>query len=114
MEIEGYDFGEMIVDGKVYHRDLIITPSRIIDNWWRVEGHRLTLDDLKDVMGEKFEVLVIGTGYSGLMRVDREVIEEFKRRGIEVIIKPTRDAVEEFNRLVKSGRKVVGAFHLTC
>jgi len=45
--IDYYDFGVIIVDGRKYSRDLIITPKRIISNWWRVEGHKLCLEDLK-------------------------------------------------------------------
>jgi len=113
-KIEHYDFGEMIVNGKEYRHDLIITPDRIIDNWWRIEGHRLQLADLQDLEGVDFEYLVIGTGYSGLMRVDPEVIDAFERRGVKVLVYNTREAVRKYNELVEKGKKVVGAFHLTC
>ncbi len=112
--IEHYDFGEIIVDGKKYSRDLIITPSRIISDWWRIEGHMLFLKDLEDILDEEFEYLVIGTGYYGFMRVSDEVFKEMNRRGVKVIAKPTGEAVKEFNTLSSRGAKVVGAFHLTC
>jgi len=114
VRIESYDFGVMVVNGKRYFRDLIITPSRIIENWWRDEGHKLKLKDLKDLKDEEFDILIVGTGYNGLMKVEREVLEEYKRKGVEVIAKPTREAVEEYNKAIRSGKRVVGAFHLTC
>ena len=114
MIIEFYDFGEMVVNGKRYLRDLIITPSRIIPNWWRKEGHRLCLEDLKEVLDEQVDAVVLGTGYYGLVKVEDEVIDYFESRGIRVIVKPTCEAVREFNNLVSQGRKVLGAFHLTC
>jgi len=112
--IDYYDFGEIVVDGRTYYRDLIITPKRIISNWWRIEGHKLFLDDLKDVLNEDFEYIVIGTGYYGYMVVMEEVFKYMEERGIKIIVKPTRDAVKEYNSLVAKGAKVVGAFHLTC
>ena len=112
--IEYYDFGEIVVDGRTYYRDLIISLKRIISNWWRKEGHKLFLDDLKEVLNEDFEFLVIGTGYYGYMVVMEEVIKYMEERGIKIIVKPTRDAVKEYNNLVTKGTKVVGAFHLTC
>ncbi len=112
--IEHYDFGEIVVNGRKYNRDIIITPNRIISDWWRIEGHILFLDDLKDVLNEEFEYLVIGTGYHGFMRVSDEVFREMSKREVKVIAKPTREAVEEFNLLSSKGAKVVGAFHLTC
>jgi len=112
--IEYYDFGEIVIDGVRYTRDLIITPKGVIANWWREEGHMLRVKDLKDVLNEDFEVLVIGTGYSGLMKVHPDVLEEMRRRGVEVIVRRTRDACKVHNELCSRGRKVITALHLTC
>jgi len=113
MVIEHYDFGEMIVDGKRYTSDLIIFPGRIKSNWWRREGHKLHIDDLREVINEKPEILVVGTGYSGIMKVPRETIEYVEKEGIKIIVKPTPEAYKIFNDLSKK-HNVVGAFHLTC
>ncbi|RLI30667.1 hypothetical protein DRO48_02760, partial [Candidatus Bathyarchaeota archaeon] len=45
--IEAYGFGYIVVDGKRYTSDVIIFPDRVMDGWWRKEGHRLYVDDLK-------------------------------------------------------------------
>ena len=63
----------MVVDGQTYTSDLIIFPEKIKDSWWRKSGHRLCLEDLEDVFQEKPEVLVIGTGFYGLMKTEEEV-----------------------------------------
>ncbi|MCD6278046.1 MAG: Mth938-like domain-containing protein [Desulfurococcales archaeon] len=112
--IDDYDFGVMIIRGKVYKKDLIITPKAINDEWWRIEGHRLQIADVRDYVLEDVDAVVIGTGYDGLMSVDDEVIKVFKDRGKEVLIAKTKDAVNIYNDLVSNGRKVLGFFHLTC
>jgi len=112
--IEHYDFGTIVIGGREYRSDVIITPRGVYSDWWRLEGHRLQLADVRDYLCEKVDAVVIGTGYSGFMRVDREVIEEFKRRGIEVYVTNTRRAVEIYNDLVKQGKKVMAFLHLTC
>ncbi len=112
--IDDYDFGVMIIRGKVYRRDLIITPAAINDEWWRLEGHRLQISDVRDYILENVDAVVIGTGYDGLMRVDSDVVKLFKDKGKEVFIARTRDAVKIYNELVNNGRKVLGLFHLTC
>ncbi|RLE82999.1 MAG: hypothetical protein DRJ36_00055, partial [Thermoprotei archaeon] len=66
--VNDYKFGEIVVEGKVYSKDLILLPGRIVENWWRREGHELCLDDLKEVLKEDIEVLVVGTGYYGFMK----------------------------------------------
>ncbi len=113
--IDYYDFGVIIVGGKEYRHDIVITPTRVVDDWWRLEGHRLQIPDVRDFLCEKVDAVVIGTGYSGLMRVDQEVIDEFRRRGVtEIYVDVTRRAVEIYNRLVREGKKVLAMFHLAC
>jgi len=112
--IDSYDFGKIVIDGKQYTSDLIIFPSRIMSGWWRKEGHRLHIDDLSEVVKEKAEVLIIGTGYSGLMKVPTETKEFVEKEGPELIIQPTKEACKTYNSLIKSGKKVIAALHLTC
>ena len=110
--IESYSFGRIKVGGKVYKRDIIIAGERIIE-WWRKQGHKVCLDDVKVILEEKPEIVIFGTGAFGVMEVLPEVIEEFGRLGIEVIVLKTHQAVEKFNEIYGK-RKVIGAFHLTC
>lgn len=111
--IESYNFGQIIINGRKYIRDVIIFPDNVKDGWWRKEGHRLSLEDLKEVFEAKPEVLVIGTGYSGLMKVPQGVRDYVKSKNIELVVENTRHACQTYNRLCRS-RKVVAAFHLTC
>ncbi len=112
--IEHYTFGSMTIQGKRYDSDLKIVNNRVIPNWWRKEGHRLFYEDIVDIIEAQPEVLIIGTGASGLMQVDPELKNYFKQKGLSVIIRKTGEAVSEFNRFYSEGKKVAGAFHLTC
>ncbi len=112
--IDYYDFGHIVVGGKSYSHDIIITPTRVVSDWWRLEGHRLQIPDVRDYLAEDVDAVVIGTGYNGLMRVDSDVVEEFRKRGREVHVADTRRAVEIYNRFVEEGKKVLAFFHLTC
>jgi hypothetical protein len=114
MKIENYVFGSIVVDGVTYERDLIIAPDGVHSGWWREEGHRLSIPDLDEVFKAAPEVLVVGTGKMGLMRVPAETSREIERRGIELHVSPTGKAWGLYNRLQSSGRRVVAAFHLTC
>ncbi len=111
--IDSYSFGEIIVDGKTYTSDVIIYPSRVDSTWWRKEGHRLQTEDVKEIIAEKPEVLVVGTGRSGMMRVAPEVEKLLKSLNIQLVVENTERACQEYNRL-KDSRKVVAALHLTC
>ena len=114
--IEYYNFGKLVINGKKYVRDLIVGNEEVlVENWWREEGHRLRLNDIKAVLEDyKPEIIVVGSGYYGYMRVDRELEKYLESNNIELIVKPTREAVEIYNKLVNKGIRVLGAFHLTC
>ena len=114
MNIAAYHFGTIEIDGRTYTSDVIITPERVLDSWWRHKGHRLAAADLIDIVAARPDVLVIGTGYLGRMSVSDEARQHLQAHGIEVHESPTREAVQEFNRLQQTHQRVVGALHLTC
>lgn len=109
--IERYEFGKIVVNGKVYTSDILVFGEKVRENWWRKEGHRLNLEDLKEVIEFKPEVLIVGTGYNGRMAVPEEVKSFLEKEGIKTVALPTPQAVKVFN---ETKAKKVGAFHLTC
>jgi hypothetical protein len=111
--IESYVFGRMMISGSAYTSDLIIFPDKILYPWWRKIGHQLCIEDLKDVLQEDFDVLVVGTGFMGLMKVKQEVLQYARSHGYHLVIEKTKKAVEDFNSLF-SQKKTIGVFHLTC
>ena len=112
--IEAYSFGCIQVDGSRYSSDIIIGPEKMETNWWRKSGHSLCIDDLEPISSWDIKILVVGTGASGMMTVPEEVRSGLKSRGVVVEAEQTDKAVERFNRYKREGRKVAGAFHLTC
>jgi hypothetical protein len=113
MKIEHYSFGKIIIDGKTYTSDVIIYPEKVGSSWWRKQGHSLHIDDLKDIIAEKPELLIVGTGNSGVMVVPHETVSYLKSKGIEVNIARTDEAVRLFNRFQKE-KRTIAALHLTC
>jgi hypothetical protein len=114
MKIDSYSFGSMIVNGKIYNQDLIVFPDKIISSWWRQEGHFLKVEDLDEVLSYKPEILVVGTGASGVMKISESVREKLKKSSITLIDLNTSQAYKVFNGKIAEGKKVAGAFHLTC
>lgn len=113
MAIESYTFGCIVIEGQTYTSDVLIYPHRVDPRWWRKEGHRLQPVDLAEVVREKPEVLVVGSGYFGHMKVPPETSDYLGSQGIEVIAERTEEACQTYNRLSEK-RIVVAALHLTC
>ena len=111
--IDSYNFGQIVIDGIKYNSDVIIFPDRVQDDWWRDDSHKLTLKDISGIISENPEILVIGTGASGMMKVLPEVEPALTARNIQLIVQPTGEACEIFNQLSPTQR-VVATLHLTC
>lgn len=112
-KIDGYRFGEIIIDGQRYSYDVMIFPDRVQPDWWREEGHSLSMADLYDVWQKPPEVLVIGQGVNGRMDVPIDTCRQLEVAGIQVIVEDTGRACQTYNQL-RETRVVVAALHLTC
>jgi hypothetical protein len=114
-EIKDYSFGHIQVGNQTYTNDLIILPDRLVTNWWRDEGHVLKAGDLDAVleMDDAPEILIVGQGAYGRMRVARAAHDALAAAGIELIAKSTEQACEEYNAL-RGHRRIAAALHLTC
>lgn len=54
----------------------------------------------------------MGTGAYGRMRPDPAMLEELRRRGVEIEVLDTADAVRRYGEL--DPREAAAALHLTC
>jgi hypothetical protein len=110
--IEDYSFGRIVLDGEEFAADIILLPRRILPGWRRGDGHALVLEDLREVLDELPERLIVGTGAEGRMRPDDSMIDALAARGVEVEAMPTAQAVRRFARL--DAERTAAALHLTC
>ncbi len=79
----------------------------------------MCIDDLEDVLNQKPDVVVVGTGNPGLMRVLSETEKLIKSKGIRLVVQPTKEACQTYNQLSSSRSagsigKVIALLHLTC
>jgi len=111
--IQGYSFGKIVVDGTEYTADVLVFPERVVANWWRKEGHLLQLEDLREVLADHPEVLIVGTGSQQCLKVSEEVAAHARSIGVELMAFDTRTACRTFNDLL-GRRRAVAALHLTC
>ncbi len=111
--IESYDFGRVVVDGKCYSADVIVTPGGVKADWWREEGHSLCPEDLEGVLGPGIEIIIIGCGANGALRVPDSTRIWLEEQGVRLYALPTREACDRYNEMAGSG-KIIAGLHLTC
>ena len=111
--ITDYKFGQITVNNKCYTSDLIISQGKIIPNWWRKKGHLLQLDDMDEVIKLNPDLLIVGTGCYGVMKIDNSFKKYCKLNNVNISEFTTGEAVKYYNSL-KDKSKTVLAIHLTC
>jgi hypothetical protein len=117
MDVRLVSFGIIEIDGRRFEHDVVLEqgairkrrkgPSKVYRDRY---GHTpLSVDE--DIPWTA-PVLIVGTGADGRLPIMAELLEEARRRGVEVIAEPTEDACR---RLSSGDASTVGAvLHVTC
>jgi hypothetical protein len=116
MRIDRFAFGTIVIDGETYRRDVVLDRGQVRprkkkpSKRFRAEfGHTPLSPEEK--IPWNCEQLVIGTGAQGSLPVMPAVLEEAKRRGVEVAILTTPKAVK---LLQKEPGRTNAVLHVTC
>jgi hypothetical protein len=109
MRIDGTEFGNITIDGKRYGHDVVIRLTGEVVNTAPHISYRRTRQ--KFVFEKGAELLVVGSGQEGNVRLSPEAGAYLAKKGCEIAIQPTAKALRIFN---ETRRKKVGLFHVTC
>jgi hypothetical protein len=116
VRIDGFRFGTIRIDGETYEEDVVVDRGRIRrrdkkpSKQFRGEfGH--TPLSVAEKIPWKCTRLVIGTGAEGALPVMPAVKKEAKRRGVELVVLPTDEAIR---LLRKDSDETNAIFHITC
>ena len=112
-EIQAYRFGRIEIDEAVYNRDVVIFPDSVRSNWRRRDGHNLELGDLDEVLKAEPEVIILGRGMLGRLKIPEDVRSSINARGIELLMQRTERACRTYNEL-RGRQRVIAALHLSC
>lgn len=117
MDIDYPRFGEIVVEGRRYPHDVVIDagdvrprdkgPSKQSKARY---GHTpLTAAESIPWSDNR---LIIGSGYSGSLPVTEELVDEARRRGVELVVVPTAKACEMLADIAPAD--VYAVLHVTC
>ena len=110
-------FGQIEIDGRSFDHDVIVEEGRVRrrkkgpSKRYRSEfGHTPLTPD--EAIPWSARQIIVGTGANGALPVTDEFFREAKKRGVEVVARPTVEACE---LLAAADRKAVAAvLHVTC
>jgi hypothetical protein len=116
MRLDRYSFGSIRIDGAIYDHDVVIAAGGITKRrkgpskpFREAFGH--TPLSPEEEIPWTCSRLVIGSGATGALPVMDEVREEAARRGVELVVLPTSEAI----RVLDGDEGETNAIlHLTC
>jgi len=111
--IEEYTFGCFIIDGKRYLDDIKLIREKV-EYWYDREKHTLKIKDIESLVKKRPEILIIGTGASGLLEISDDVKNFIRSKGIKLILEKTADACKTYNECLKQNKRVCAILHATC
>ncbi len=116
--IDGTAFGSITIEGTVIDHDVVIRLNGEVKKRKKklskaVYGtsHRISLDEAKYVYEKGAERLIIGSGQDGEVELSDEAEDYFKRKGCQVELAPTPQAIPIWNGTEGA---LIGLFHVTC
>ena len=116
MKIESFSFAAIVIDGVTYEHDVVIDGDDVCKRKKKRSrkfrdafGH--TPLSTEEPIPWKCRRLIVGTGAHGALPVMDDVKREAERRGVELLIEPTDQAVAEFQAHPQGTNAIL---HVTC
>ncbi|MGD0643066.1 MAG: MTH938/NDUFAF3 family protein [Roseiarcus sp.] len=118
MPIDATEFGAITIDGKTYPHDVVIRLSGEVEKRRKRlskelygTSHIISKAEAKFVFEKGCDVLIVGAGQQGNVRLSPEAAEYFDKKRCRVVVEPTPEAIRAFN---ESRDKKIALMHVTC
>ncbi len=111
--ISEHKFGSFIINDRSYLGDIKIINSKV-RYWNDREFHELNLKDIKELLEANPEIIIVGTGNSGLLEISNEARSSILSKRINLVVEKNTDAIKKYNKAISENKKVAAIFHATC
>jgi uncharacterized protein len=103
--IDAYGQGGIVIDGRNFRTGLIVSPTRIVEDWGPQTPDVLAAEHIAALIALDPQVIVIGTGARQVFPHPR-VFAKALAHGLGVEVMDTGAACRTYNILVGEGRRV--------
>lgn len=97
--IDSFEFERVVILGEEYKSDILISPDGNISKWEREEEHTLKSVDIEGVLTHGPDLIVIGTGTIGNLKLAEDVEPFLGEKSIEVIAYKSEKAIDMYRQL---------------
>lgn len=110
--ISNYGAGVLSVNGQDYTSNIIITQTRVVEDWFSGDLKTLTLAHFDPIFDEveaiRPEIVILGSGEDHIFP-DFSLMAELQKRGVALEVMNTRAACRTYSVLVNEYRPVAAA-----
>jgi hypothetical protein len=117
-KIDKTKFGSITIAGKKYENDLIIRLDGKVEKRKKKlskeifgTSHTISLAEAEYVYEKDAELLIIGAGQQGMVKLSTEAADFFEKQHCAVKLLPTPEAIQHWN---EAKGAIIGLFHITC
>ena len=119
VKIDSVSWGKVRVNSKDYHQVLIIGDEVIERDKEKLETlfgttHKIGNWEQEKLLSNKPDVILIASGWSGILKVEEEFKNRISKLGIELKVVLTPRVAREYSQLVNQGKRVNCLIHTTC
>ena len=119
LRIDSTKFGNITIDGKKYKHDVYVTKNGKIKKRKKKlsktvfgTSHKVSLEEIKEIYEEDANVVIIGTGQMGILRLSIEALKFLEKKRCETIILRTKKAIKVWNNDERNSK--IALFHVSC
>ncbi len=110
--IDRFEYGTIVIEGTIHHSDVMILPDGRVEALRLAERSVLRAKDVSKIIKAKPEVIILGRGTAGNLRLGPEVESRLQQAGIELQSYRTHKAIETYREL-RNQRKTAAVLHIT-
>lgn len=121
LHFDGEGFGWIIIDGRRYEDDVVVTVDGRIDlrpkqlskkygGWHTVLGP----EEMAGLLEGNPETLVIACGHFGLLPIRSETRALLAGRGVKLETMRISRALKRYQELARQGKRAAALLHVTC
>jgi len=109
-KVTNISFGSIAINGRKHDTDIVVFwDGEVLE---RERTHTVSERELMDILLKEPEVVIIGTGIAGHVKIDKEALDYAKLNNVDLIAKTTKEAAKDFNELVRR-KRVAALFHIS-
>jgi len=119
--IEKFSWGQFTINGEIHSeagegvgKDICIVNGQVTA-WAERKGHRLKTKMVACILDRDIDILLIGNGVNGAIKVLKKTQMMIYEHGVQtLIIMKTPEACQVYNEMIRQGKKVALLAHGTC